>query len=266
MRTIVNSQSVFFSTGTQQLRDNRPWVVFIHGAAMDHTVWTHPARFFARHGYNVVAPDLPGHGRSDGPLLSDVESLADWLHKVLTTLQCQQPLLIGHSMGSLIALECAARQDSDTQGVALLGPSMPMPVTEVLLDAAKDNDSAAYAMANFWSHSHQGKLGANANPGVWMFGSGYRLMNQCDKDVFHTDLNVCQNARLNLDSVTCPTLVLVGESDQMTPMRAGLSLAEQLPNPQIVQLPGSGHAMLNERPNEILDALRDFVFALALNP
>ena len=257
----IAGEQAFFGTASATHRKNLPTIVFIHGAAMDHTVWTLPARYFARHDFNVVAVDLPGHGRSTGPALKSVEAMADWLTAVLGTVGSEELILVGHSMGSLVAWNWAAKNSDQCKKLVLLGTSMPMSVTDQLLDAAKQNEDASFEMANAWSHSSRGKLGFNSNPGVWMLGHGRRLMNRSDDDVFYADLVACNDASLDPAQIQCPTLFILGESDQMTPYRTGKMIADNLTNASVVTLPGSGHSMLSEYPNEVLDALIEFVSA-----
>lgn len=249
---------VYLGTGSSTHRENQPSIVFIHGAAMDHTVWTLPARYFARHRFNVVAVDLPGHGRSAGPALDTIAGMSDWLATVLAAVDNEEHVVVGHSMGSLIAWDWAAKHPDQCRKLVLLGTSMPMPVTDQLLNSAKENEDASFEMANTWSHSRRGKLGFNRNPGVWMFGHGQRLMDRSQDDVFYADLAACNTANLDPKRIRCPTLLILGESDQMTPYRAGKTVADQLTNASVVTLPGSGHSMLSEYPNEVLDALIDF--------
>lgn len=226
---------------------------------MDHTVWTLPARYFARHGFNVVAVDLPGHGRSTGPAFDTITAMSDWLSKVIASVGNDDHIVVGHSMGSLIAWDWAAKNPDQCRKLVLLGTSMPMPVTDQLLNSAKDNEAASFEMANTWSHSSRGKLGFNLNPGVWMFGHGQRLMNRSIDDTFYADLAACNSANLVPGQIQCPTLLILGESDQMTPYSAGKTVADELTKASIVTLPGSGHSMLSECPNEVLDALIDFI-------
>ena len=257
----VGGKQAYFGTGSVPHREKLPTIVFLHGAAMDHTVWTLPARYFARHDFNVVALDLPGHGRSDGPAFSDVDVMSTWLSTLLAAVTAEEHILVGHSMGSLLAWDWAAKNPNLCRKLVLLGTSMPMPVTDQLLNAAKENDAASFEMANTWSHSSRGKFGFNPNPGVWMFGHGLRLMNRSSDDVFYADLSVCNKASLNPSQIQCPILLILSESDQMTPYRGGTTVAEQVNKASVVTLPGSGHSMLSECPNEVLDALIDFVIA-----
>ena len=259
MRVSVAGQGVFASTGSGHPAADAPAVVFIHGAGLDHSVWVMPSRYFARHGYRVFAPDLPGHGRSEGPALDSIEAMADWLEAFLDAANVPEAAVVGHSMGSLVAYAFAARFPERTRKLVLLGVSVPMAVTDALLDAAEDNDHAAIDMANTWSHSTRGKMGANDNPGVWMLGVGERLIERSAPGVYHAGFVACNSYRPDANSrIAAETLVMIGDADQMTPARRGLEVAEHLPNARVIRLT-SGHSMLSEQPNQVLDALLTIV-------
>ena len=249
--------AAYVGTGGGQPAAGAPAVLFVHGAGMDHTVWALPARHFARKGWRVLAPDLPGHGRSEGPPLESVEAMADWLAALLDALEVAAAAVAGHSMGSLVAWAMARAQPVRCRALALLGTSAPMPVTAPLLAAAADNHHAAIDMANGWSHSLAGRLGAGGNPGVWQLGAGARLLERAAPGVLHADLAACNAYRPHAGQAEpeCPVTVVVGAADMMTPAKAGLAVAAQLPGARSVRLAGCGHAMLSEQPNAVLDAL-----------
>ncbi len=255
-RLAAAGRTVYVGNGSGHAGTDAPSVVFVHGAGMDHTVWALPARYFARHGLRVAAVDLPGHGRSEGPPLDSIDAMAAWLETVLDALAIDRAAIVGHSMGSLVAYRAAMSAPHRWRALALLGTSAPMPVTAPLINAARDNHHAAIDMANTWSHS-AGTLGANANPGIWMLGAGERLLERSAPGVFHADLAACNGFDADSASgpIDCPCLVIVGDDDMMTPPRSGLGVAASLPGARIVRLAGCGHAMLSERPNDVLDAL-----------
>lgn len=261
MRIDINGNEVFYGTGSGTPSDAANTLIFVHGAGFDHTIWVMPARYFARHGWRVVALDLPGHGRSQGQALTSIAQMADWLAQVIDAVSPnQQASLVGHSMGSLVAMSLAARHANKVQKLALLGTSAPMPVADVLLNAALDNDQAAIDMTNTWSHSARGSLGSSQNPGVSNLHIGERLLQQAGAGVFHTDLAACNGFTADgLAEVKQPTLVIIGDEDKMTPPRAGLAVADQLPNVQQRRLAGCGHSMLSEQPNQVLDELAAFL-------
>jgi pimeloyl-ACP methyl ester carboxylesterase len=262
MRFDVAGHGVYAYTGTRAFSPELPSVVFVHGAANDHGVFALQSRYFAWHGMNAVAVDLPGHGRSGGDPLASVEALADWLRDVVDALDVREASLVGHSLGSLAALECAARYPERVRKLALLGPSVPMPVSEDLLAAAARNDHVAYELVNGWSFAAGSQLGGNQVPGMWMTGNALRLMERSRESVLSNDLVACNRYAHGLDAaahVRCPTLVIVGARDIMAPPRNANALIAALADVRSVTLPDTGHTLMAERPDAVLDALRGFL-------
>ncbi len=262
MRLDVGGSEVYAYTGTRPVDPAKPAVVFVHGAASDHSVWLLQSRYFAHHGKGVLAVDLPGHGRSAGPALGSVDAIAAWLPAVLDAAGLAQAALVGHSLGALAVLACAARHPARVAKVALLGPAVPMEVSEALLDAAKANDHVAYELINGWSTSAGKQLGGNTVPGMWLLGSAIRLMERTAPGVLHADLVACNAWTGGLEAaaaVRCPSLVVIGARDIMAPPRATKGLVEALAGARVVTLPDTGHAMMAEQPDAVLDALRRFL-------
>ena len=262
MYTQVNSRKTFYSNGNGKIIKGQPNVVFIHGAGHDHSVWVMPSRYFARHHYNVFALDLPAHGRSAGTPLKSIDAMADWICAALDVLDVDAAAIVGHSMGSLVALNFSARYANRTRVLALLGTSTPMPVTDVLLNAARDNEHDAFDMANTWSHSPFGEMGGNENPGISMMMSGQRLLERTPEDVYFADLNAC-NAFADGDrlatQITSESLMFVAAQDKMTAPASALKVAQLIPQCRVIHLNPCGHAMLSEQPNAVLDGLASIV-------
>ena len=262
MYTQVNGQATFYSNGNGKINQGQPNVVFIHGAGMDHSVWVLPARYFARHGYNVFALDLPAHGRSKGEPLASIDAMADWVCGAMDSLDVDVAAIVGHSMGSLVALNFSARYASRTRVTVLLGTSTPMPVTDVLLDAARANEHDAFDMANTWMHSPFGQMGGNENPGISMMMSGQRLLERTPEDVYFADLNAC-NEFSDGDALAAQigtqTLIFVAAQDKMTAPVSATKVAGLIPQCRVIHLNPCGHAMLSEQPNTVLDGLATIV-------
>jgi len=266
MQITVNGLSTYVYTGGKKLApeavDRQPVVVFIHGAQQDHSCWVLQSRWFAHHGFSVLAPDLPGHGQSAGEPLASVEAIADWVAALLEVLGVAQASLIGHSMGSLVTLEFAVRQSARLKQAVLIGTSLPMPVAPVLLDAARDNEPKAAAMINDWSYSSSGQIGGNAVPGLWLLGVNQRLMARQKPGVFHVDLAACNAYTRTLDSlsaITAPVLVIAGSQDKMTSPKLARAVQAAIPGARLASIEGSGHALMAERPDAVLDALIAFL-------
>ena len=248
-------------TGSRRLT-TLPLVLFVHGAAHDHGVWALQSRYFAHHGFDVLAVDLPGHGRSGGNALASVEAIAQWIVAVLDAVGDTDVALVGHSMGALAALECAARSPSRVRQLALLGPAVPMEVSDDLMDAARDDEALAFELINGWSFSAGKQLGGNAVPGMWLTGNALQLLHRTRPGVLAVDLGACRNYQTGLAAaaaVQCATLVLLGARDLMAPVRSAKALVATLPNARCVTLPESGHALMGEQPDVVLDALRGFL-------
>jgi pimeloyl-ACP methyl ester carboxylesterase len=262
MKIDVRGDEIYAYTGARALDAAQPTIVFVHGAANDHCVWALQSRYFAHHGRNVLAVDLPGHGRSGGAPLASVEAIADWLAALLDACGIADAALVGHSLGSLAVLEAAARHPGRVTRIALLGPAVPMPVSDVLLAAAAANDHVAYELINGWSYSAGKQLGGNPFPGMWMTGTGMRLMERTRPGVLSNDLVACNAYAGGLGaaaSVRCPALALIGARDLMAPPKGAHALLAALSGVRVVTLPECGHAMMAEMPDAVLDALRAFL-------
>jgi pimeloyl-ACP methyl ester carboxylesterase len=259
MQLSVNGIDTFIATGGREFDKSLPAVVFLHGAGFDHTTWALHSRWFAHHGHGVLVPDLPGHGRSTGAPLPTIADMADWTAALLDAAGTSKAHLIGHSMGSLIALETAARHPAKVSALGLIGTAATMTVGPDLLKAAEANDHDAIDMVSIWGLGYQAELGGSLAPGLWMHSGAQRVLESCRPGVLFNDLSACnayQNALAAAASVTVPATLILGERDMMTPARAGKALAAALPNARTVVLPGAGHMMMVERPDELLAALQ----------
>src|ERR1700754_1544427 len=260
MKLSVNGAEAYVATGGRDFDSTLPAVVLLHGAGFDHSAWALHSRWFAHHGFSVLAPDLPGHGRSAGPALQSIADMADWTAALLDAASATKARLIGHSMGSLIALETAARHPAKVSSLSLIGTAATMTVGPDLLKAAEANDPAAIDMVSIWGLGFKAELGGSLAPGMWMHSGAQRVLQQCRPGVLFSDLSACnayQNALAAAAQVAVPTTVIVGERDMMTPAKAGKALAAAVPNARTVVLPGAGHMMMAERPDELLAALKN---------
>jgi pimeloyl-ACP methyl ester carboxylesterase len=257
----VDGRQAFAYTAAHAIDPAKPTVVFVHGAGLDHSWWGLQSRYFGYHGRNVLAADLPGHGRSEGPPLATVGEMADWVFRLLDAARLDRAAVVGHSMGSLVALECAARQPARVERIALIGTAYPMRVGEAFLDAARRDDHAAYDMSTIWGHAAQVPLGANPNPGMWMYGDMLARLERLAPGVLYNDLRSCNEytgGEAAAAKVQCPALFILGPRDQMTPPKAGLAFAQLVRGARAVQLSPSGHSLMAEAPDATLDALIDF--------
>ncbi len=259
MKFQLDGRAAYAATGGRAFAANRPLAVFVHGAGLDHTVWALQSRWLAFHGWNVLAVDLPGHGRSEGPLRPAIGLMADWVLEAIAASGTGSAAVIGHSMGALIALEAAARQPGQVSSLVLVGSAATMPVHPDLLAAAQANDHAAIDMVNLWGYGYAAGLGGSAAPGVWMVGAGERTLERAGAGVLYNDLAACNAYAEGLNSaalVRSPSLLISGSKDQMTPLKSARALAAAIPGAKLIALEEAGHMLLAERPDELLEALQ----------
>jgi pimeloyl-ACP methyl ester carboxylesterase len=258
----VAGRRAFAYTAAHEIDAARPTVVFVHGAGLDHSWWGLQSRYFGYHGCNVLALDLPGHGRSEGPALGTIAEMADWVKEVLDARKIGKASVVGHSMGALVALEFAARHPGRAERIALIGVAYPMKVSQAFLDAARRNESSAYDMETIWGHAPQAPLGGNPNPGMWMYGDTLARLARLAPGVLHSDLAACNGYAAGLESAAklrCPALFVLGGRDMMTPPKAAQQLIAAVPEGQAVTIKTSGHSLMAEAPDATLDALIEFI-------
>jgi pimeloyl-ACP methyl ester carboxylesterase len=261
MELRVQGHAAYAYTGGKPFDAALPCVVFIHGALNDHSVWTLLARWFAHHGHAVLALDQPGHRRSAGALLPSIEALADWTLEAVAAAGVARASFVGHSMGSLIALEAAARAPGVARGLVMLGTAFPMKVSPVLQEAAANDPQRCIEIINALSISGFAIKPGVPGPGSWLHGGSRALMELVLRGsapgVFAHDLAACQRYQGAFEaaaSVRCPVDFLLGSRDQMTPPKSALALALALKAK--VHLLDSGHALMQEQPDPVLGLLR----------
>ena len=267
MQLHINGLSAYAYTGGRPFSPDRPTVVMVHGAQHDHSVWILQSRWLAHHGFGVLAVDLPGHGRSEGPALPDIGAMADWLLHALSAAGVSRSVIVGHSMGSLIALEAAGRAPERVRGLALVGTAFPMAVSDGLLAAARDDEESAFDMINRWSHARWIHRPGTPGPGFSVHVQNLRLMQRQPKGVLLNDFTACNAYQGGLDrarSLGCPVLFVLGARDAMTPPKAARPLIAAIPNASVVQVPDCGHALMSEAPDATRRALADWLNSPAL--
>ncbi len=237
---------------------NRQTIVLVHGAGMHSTVWQLQTRYLAHRGFQVLAVDLPAHGRSAGTALGSIEDLAGWLGRFLDAAGVERASLVGHSMGAFVAMEAAAALGDRAASLVLLGAASAMPVHPKLLADAESNLPAAAALMSAWSHGKLAHIGPNPTPGMWMTGGSIALVEASSPGVLATDFAACaayKGAESAAGNVGCHTTVLIGLADRMTPPKAGRGLAQMFANSTIVELAGVGHSMMTEAPRQVRTAI-----------
>jgi pimeloyl-ACP methyl ester carboxylesterase len=272
MEIQVNGAKTYCYTGGKSFDAAKPTVVFIHGVLNDHSVWILQSRYLANHGFNVLAVDLPGHCRSRGEAPSSVEEAAAFIVALLNAIGVERAALVGHSWGSLIALEAASQLKDRVSHLVLVGTAFPMKVSPVLLETSLNEPEKAMHMVNVFSRSTLAPPPSALGPGTWIFDAnlalGRRVLaSNSNVNVFHRGFVACDqyaNGLRAIGAITCPVLFLLGAQDQMTTPKAAQGLIGQAQKAgktvETVYVP-VGHHQMNEAPEETLAALRQFLSA-----
>jgi len=270
MHISVQGHDLYAYTGGKPFNPAQPTAVFIHGVLNDHSVWILQTRYLAHHGWNVLAIDLPGHCKSEGPPPESVEQAAATVIAVLDAMGVGKAALIGHSFGSLIALQAAAQAPERVSHLVMVGTAFPMRVSPALLDGAVNAPMKAIDMVNTFSHSMMAPPPSALGPGTWVPGGSKALMRRVlasntQANVFYIGFKACDSyaaGETAMAQVQCPTLFILGQQDQMTPPKAAQSLINQAAHAQVVKLK-AGHSLMTEAPEAVLHALVDFLKARA---
>ena len=266
MNLTVNGHNTYCYTGGRAFDAAKPTAIFIHGVLNDHSVWILQTRYLAHHGWNVLAVDLPGHCRSAGDPPATVEDAADFILALMTAAGLDKAALVGHSFGSLIALEAAGRAPQRISQLVLVGVAHPMKVSPTLLASSLNEPMKALEMVNVFSRATLAPPPSALGPGTWVYGAslalGRRVLASNPRiNLFHTGFKACDSythGEEAMAQVTCPTLFVLGSVDQMTPPKAAQGLIKAARHGQVVHLPG-GHHQMNETPEPMLAALNEFL-------
>ena len=229
-------------------------LVFVHGAGLTRDCWRYQTEHFA----DSIAVDLPGHGGSTAPPHDNVSAYADWLGTQIRRTGADPVILVGHSMGSLVALETAARNADMVAGLVLIGTSATMRVHTDLLAAARANDDAAAAMVIKWSLPRHSGFG---RPKDWVLQLSDDFMAAASSGTLAADLTACDtygDALAAAARVRCPSLLILGENDIMTKPAAAQPLAAALADARIVMLEKAGHMLPLEKAAEVNEAIALF--------
>ena len=260
----VNGKQVFASTGGKPFDKAKPVIIFLHGSALDHTFWGLHSRFFAFRKYAVLVPDLPGHSHSEGPALTSIEAIGDWLNNITEVLDFDNISVVAHSQGCLNALEFVSRYPDRIRSVSFIASGLATPVNPALIDAAENQPEDAIAMMIGWGFGSAGHLHQGPIPGNSMVAGGRKVMRRNLPNALATDLKACdayQNGEAAAAKIVVPVQVLIADKDRMAPRKATIELVEHLSNPEVHIIPESGHMIPQEAPNLCRQLLKTFIFA-----
>ena len=227
MKFKVDGREVFATTGGAGFDASKPTVIFLHGAGFDRTTWRLQTRWFAHHGRSVLAIDFPAHGRSEGSPLDSIAAMADWAAALIEAAGLKNAALVGHSMGALVALDTAARHPDKVRALGLCGVATEMPVHPEMIESAKAGTLKVQELMTFWGIGNALHKGGMVSPGLWLRRESLAVLSGNKPGVIHADLAACnayKDATTRGAAIKCPTVLVLGDGDLMTPAGKALSL------------------------------------------
>lgn len=261
MKIVVRGKDVFVSTGGREFDPKQNVLMFIHGSGQSHLSFMLQGRFFANRGWAVIVADMPAHGLSEGVALTTIEDMADWHAELMDEFGVKSANIIGHSQGGLIALELARRHAEKVKGLSQVATALAIPVNDMLLSMAENKEAAAIAAMTDWGHGVDGHMHEHTMPGQNHMNYGRQLMAANESGALFADLTACANYTGGPEAAAetdCPCQCILGQKDKMTPMKAGLQMAQALNVDDTTVVVGAGHMLPSERPFEVNKALRPF--------
>ena len=258
MELDVRGAKTYAATGGKDFDPKLPTVLFVHGSGLDHRGWALQTRWFAFHGFSVLAPDLPRHSMSAGEPLATIEEMGEWLNDFMEAAGAKSAHVVGHSQGFLCALELAKNHPDKVKSLSAIGTAASIPVNPALIDTAKKSAVAAAELMLQWGFGPAAHMGESAVPGMQPIAIGRQIMG---KNPLAQDLQACSDYGAGAQiagSLNLPAHVILGGADKMTPIKGGLALAESLKAGTTI-LKNNGHMLPIEAPRECLDALRAFI-------
>ncbi len=235
-----------------------PPIILIHGAGGTHLHY--PPELRRLNDRRIYAPDLPGHGKSEGLGRQTVPDYAQTLQEFMDALDLPAALIIGHSMGSAIALQLALDAPDRVLALVLLGSGSRLRVAPSILENTANEATfpLAVKMITEWAYGSQ-------TPAQIKELSAQR-MRETRPAVLHGDFSACDNFDISesLPQIRQPTQIICGAEDKLTPPKYAKYLHENLPNAQLTIIPEAGHMVMLEKPHLVAKNVEEFIRKLSL--
>jgi len=231
-------------------------ILLMHGSGLSHIVWSFHEQFYSTQGFNVLSVDLPGHGNSEGPSLQSIEEISDWIKSLMTKLNIEKIIIIGHSQGALVGIDFAARYPKLILSLVLVAGTYKMPVNQDLINYAEAGDEKAILLMMKWGYEGS-KAFIGGNPVKKIINSSREI-----REILAVDLNACNNykdGKESLKKISCPTLCIFGDLDKMVPLEVGNKMASMINKSETKIINNCGHMIIFEKAFEMRKLVKEFL-------
>ncbi len=244
----VEADNIYYDRGES---NEGPAMLLIHGSGGDHSHW--PSELRNLGDARVFAPDLPGHGRSEGRGRDSVEDYADFIEAFVFELGLENVVPTGHSLGGAIVQTLALRSPAWLSRIILVGSGARLRVHPAILEGLETDPKATLRKVCEWS------FGPEASESV--VAGAYEKFLSTDSVIIHGDYSACDRFDImdRVGEITCPALVVVGTADRMTPAKYGEYLHRRLSRSRMAVIENGGHMMGLEKPEALVRCISDFL-------
>ena len=255
MVTTIDGKDILIANGKNIFDKKKQSIFFLHGSGLDHTCWLALANQLSSLDYNLVIPDFPGHGYSEGQSLQSIEEQSAWLEKLINQLDCKTPIIIGHSQGGLVALNYSLNS-KNLQKIILINSSNKIPVHSDLIELAEKNDSKAVDLMIKWAYS-----GHNKSLTTELVAKKVISSRELSKTLA-VDFSSCNNCRINNDDIkklNLPVLIITSDNDKMIPSTSSAKLHELIAQSSFEIIKDAGHMLILEEFSKVGDLIKPFL-------
>ncbi len=225
-------------------------IVLVHGAGGSSKSWSEQLAIFDGQ-YNAWAMNLPGHGKSEGSLLSNINDMTKFINDFIEALSLDKFVLVGHSMGGAIAQEFALQYPEQLRGLVLIATGARLKVSQEILDTLAAGRMPFKDVNHLYGSSTPDNKREEA----------LREMNELTPDLYWADFEACNkfDKVVSAEKITVTSLIMVGDEDVMTPLKYSQFLSSKLPNAQLSIIKGAGHMCMQEKPTEVTAEIERFI-------
>ncbi|MBC7233121.1 MAG: alpha/beta fold hydrolase [Chloroflexi bacterium] len=243
---MVGEERIFY-TYHRGADPQSPAMLLVHGAGGNHQYWGFAIRHLKEAA--VYALDLPGHGRSNGSGRANIADYADFLARFMDALGLVKAIVAGHSMGGAIAMTMALRHPDRVAGLVLVGTGARLRVLPAILEGTLHDFERTIAMICEYAYS--------PNAPEELVHQGQRQMLRVAPQVIHGDFAACNafDVMERLGEIHCPTLIICGSEDKLTPPKYAAFLAEHIAGAELTLIEGAGHMVMMEKPDLVASAI-----------
>jgi pimeloyl-ACP methyl ester carboxylesterase len=250
----VAGERAFYALYQGDVRGKRN-LVLVHGAGGSHLDWPAPLRRLRE--ANVYDLDLPGHGRSEGTGRGSIAAYRDFLLTFLDALGLERVIAVGHSMGGAICLDFVLHYPDRLAGLILVGSGARLRVAPAILTGILSDFEATVDLVCDYAY------GPSASEQLKRLGR--RRLLETSPEVLHDDYAACDafDVMERLGEVRCPTLIIGGTADRLTPPKYSIYLRDHIPAAELVLVDAAGHMVMLEKPEVVARAVSKFIASLA---